>query len=470
LLANLASTAAEPPAGGQLVDHLERFFRLRQPLVTGDGLLIAVSGGTDSTALLWGMARLAQRRAIDLHAAHLDHGLDAGSAGRAAGVARLCTRLGVPLHAERCDVAGRRRRGESPEAAARRLRYGFLERQRRALGARWLLTGHHADDQAETVLLRLIYGSGLGGLGGIAEHRGTILRPLLDLPRSALAEALAAIGVRPLEDPTNRNLGVPRNLVRHRLISTLEPRWPGLTGDLTAVARAARGARRRLDAVVERETGMRREAGRVSLDRAALRRLPDILWPFALARAGRLAGLPYPPGRDARGELRRQLAAEGEIGCDLGDGWRWRSVGDRLRLEPAAGPHCPRPFCRTFRAPGEVEVPELGIRMRLQPSPPRPWMLRGAAERTGLGLRLRPGEPVTVRSRRPGDRIRPLGCDYRRRLKEVLIDRRVPRPERDRLPLLEVGGRIVWVPGVTVDHDSRLAPGLQVWLAEIERT
>ncbi len=470
MLANLASTAAEPPAGGRLVGHLDRFFRLRQPLAAGDGLLVAVSGGTDSAALLWGMTRLARRRAIDLQAAHLDHGLDAGSAGRAAAVARLCARMAVPLRAERHDVAGRRRRGESPEAAARRLRYGFLERQRRALGARWLLTAHHADDQAETLLLRLIYGSGLGGLGGIAERRGSILRPLLDLPKSALAAALAETGLRPLEDPTNRDLGVPRNLVRHRLIPALEPRWPALTGDLTAVARAARGARRRLDAVVERETGMRLAGGRVSLERAALRRLPDALWPFALAHAGRLAGLPYPPGRDARAELRRQLAAEGEIGCDLGNGWRWRSDGGRLRLEPAARHRRPRPFCRTFRAPGEVDVPELGIRMRLQPSAPRPWMLRGAAERTGLGLRLRPGEPVTVRSRRPGDRIQPLGCGYRRRLKEVLIDHRVPRLQRDRLPLLEVGGRIVWVPGVTVDHDSRLAPGLQVWLAEIETT
>ena len=97
-------------------------------------------------------------------------------------------------------------------------------------------------------------------------------------------------------------------------------------------------------------------------------------------------------------------------------------------------------------------------------------MLRGARDRTGLGLRLEPGERVIVRSRRPGDRLRPLGCAHRRRLKKVLIDHRVPRRNRDRLPLLEVGGRIVWVPGVTVDNDCRLAPGLQVWLAEIEST
>ncbi len=435
-----------------------------------DRLLVALSGGVDSTALLWGMTQLAKRHDLEIHAAHLDHGLDPGSASRAAAVARLCARLDVPLRTERLGVAARRRAGESLEAAARRVRYRFLERQRRALDGRWVLTAHHADDQAETVLLRLIYGSGLGGLAGIAERRGRIVRPLLDLWRRQLVAALGAAGLCPLEDPTNGDLSVRRNLVRHRLIPALEPGWPSLAGDLRAVARAASGARRRLDDVVEAQTGMRLEDGRVSLDRAALLRLPAILWPFALARAAHLAGRPYPPGRDARRELRRQLEAGAEVGCDHGDGWRWRSRNGRLRIEPAPKPERSRPFRRTFAPPGEVEIPEVGLKLRLAPSTQQAWMLRGAADRTGLALRLRPGEPVTVRSRRPGDRIRPLGCDHRRRLKEVLIDRRVPRRQRDRLPLLEVRGRIVWVPGVTVDHDCRLAPGLQVWLAEIENT
>ena len=438
-------------------------------LASGDRLLVAASGGGDSTALLWGMKRLAERLPIEVHAAHLDHGLDPGSAGRAVAAARLCARLDVPLRAARRDVAAERRAGESLEAAARRVRYGFLERQRRALDARWVLTAHHADDQAETLLLRWIYGSGLPGLGGIAERHGNLLRPLLDLPRRQLAATLAAIGLRPVEDPTNRDPGQPRSRVRHRLIPALEPLWPTLGRDLPAVARAARGARRRIDGVVEAATGMRREAGRVSVDRAALAALPEPLWPFALARAGRLAGLDYPIGRDARRELRRQLDAGAAVGCDQGEGWRWRSAGGRLVLEAAAPPDAPTPFCRSFAAPGQVELPELGLRVRLRPAERQAWMLRGAADRAGLGLRLRPGETVTVRSRRPGDRIRPLGCAYRRRLKDLLIDRRVPRRQRDRLPLLEVGGRIAWVPGVTVHHDCRLSPETQTWLAEIER-
>ncbi len=464
-------TAAAASIGGRLlVEHLERFFDRHRALDEGDRLLIAASGGADSTALLWGLRRLAHLRLFEIHAAHLDHGLDAGSPGRAAATARLCAQLGVPLRSGRRDVAGERRGSESLEAAARRLRYRFLDEERRELGARWVLTAHHADDQAETLLLRCIYGSGIAGLGGIAERHGRVLRPLLDLRRRQLAATLSEIGLRPVEDPTNGDLSVPRNRVRHRLIPALEPRWPSLERDLSAVARAARGARQRLDVVVEAATRMRREARGVSVDRAALETLPGALWPFALARAARLAGLDYPAGRDARRELRRQLASGDAVGCDQGDGWRWRSAGSRLVLEAAATPTAPESFFRTFTAPGEVEIPEVGLRVRLRPTRQRPWMLRGAADRTGLGLRLRPGAAVTVRSRRPGDRIRPLGCSYGRRLKEVLIDHRVPRHERDRLPLLEVGGRIAWVPGVTVHHDCRLAPGLQVWLAEIERT
>ena len=466
------STAAIAAAAGtpQLVGHLDRFFRRRQPATPGDRLLVAASGGADSTALLWGMTQVASRLDIEVHAAHLDHGLDSGSGARSAAVARLCARLAVPLGRERRDLTCRRRSGESPEAAARHERYRFLERQRQRVGARWILTAHHADDQAETLLLRWLFGSGLAGLAGVAERRDRLVRPLLDLSRRQVASALEIARLTPVEDPTNDDLAVPRNLVRHRLIPALAPSWPTLVGDLTAVARAAGGARRRLETVAAAHTDLRLETGGASLARAALLRLPSALWPFALARAARLAGLIYPPGRDARRELERQLAKEGGVGCDQGLGWRWRSVGDRLSLERAPVPTRTDPFRRTFAAPGEVEVPELGIRVSLRRSRHEPWMLRGAANRTGLGLRLRPGERVTVRNRRPGDRLTPLGCDHRRRLKELLIDRRIPRRQRDRLPLLEVGGRIVWVPGVTVANDCRLAPGLQVWLAEIEST
>ncbi len=115
-------------------------------------------------------------------------------------------------------------------------------------------------------------------------------------------------------------------------------------------------------------------------------------------------------------------------------------------------------------------MPELGLRLRLRPARFEEWMLRGETDRAGMRLQLRAGERVTVRNRTPGDRIRPLGCNHRRKLKDLLIERRLPRQRRDRTPLLEIAGRIVWVPGVTVDEGCRLAAGDEVWLAEIEAT
>src|SRR5436853_5830650 len=207
-----------------LLHRLEGFFRTLRTavdLAPGDGVVVAFSGGPDSTALLWGMSRLAPRLSLRLFAAHLDHAMDPGSAARAAAAAVLAARLGVPLIAERRDVPSARQPGESHEAAARRHRYAFLEETRQRLGARWIATAHHRDDQAETVLLRLLFGSGLAGVAGIRPVHGAVVRPLLALPRAELLAAVTAAGLTPVDDPTNRLPGVPRNRVRHQLLPAL---------------------------------------------------------------------------------------------------------------------------------------------------------------------------------------------------------------------------------------------------------
>ncbi|HUP42706.1 MAG TPA: tRNA lysidine(34) synthetase TilS, partial [Thermoanaerobaculia bacterium] len=196
----------------------------------GDLIVVAFSGGPDSTALLHGLARLAPERGLRLLAAHLDHGLDAGSGGRAAAARRLAGRLGVECVVARREVAALAAPGESPEAAARRVRYRFLEEVRRARRGRWIATAHHRDDQAETVVLRLLQGSGVPGLAGIQPVRGRVVRPLLELGRAQLAAALEADhrgALDPVEDPTNRDLRRPRNRVRRALLPALEAAEPG---------------------------------------------------------------------------------------------------------------------------------------------------------------------------------------------------------------------------------------------------
>jgi len=454
-----------------VLQTLEVFFRHEAPLDPGDGLVVAFSGGPDSTALLWGMSRLAARRGLRLHAAHLDHAMDAGSAGRAAEAVRLAARLGVPLICEGFDVLAGRRPAESAEAAGRRVRYDFLERVRRQLGARWVATAHHRDDQAETVLLRLLFGSGLEGLAGVRPVRGTVVRPLLALPREALLAVVAAAGLAPVEDPTNRDLGVPRNRVRHRLLPALAAAEPDLAPRLARLAARADAAGAALDRRFACSLPVRSVEGGVAVEWRAVEGLPAAVRPFAFAWLHRRAGAPYPAGGAARGELFRQLAARRLAASDCGGGWRWEVCGELLILRRAEAERERVPdFTYTLEAPGELYIPEISVRMHLCRRAVEPWMFAGSPHRAGLALPLAEGDRVTVRNRRPGDRIHPLGASGSRRLKAVLIDRRVPRLARQRLPLLCVGERVAWIPGVAIDQRFRLHGHATAWVAEVATT
>jgi tRNA(Ile)-lysidine synthase len=431
-----------------LLDALAAFFRDEAPLARGEGVVVAFSGGPDSTALLWGMSRLAAERGFRLAAAHLDHAADAGSAGRAEAAGRLAALLGVPFLVERTTgrtgaLAGRP--GESPEAAGRRARYEFLERTRQALGARWIATAHHRDDQAETVLLRLLFGSGLAGLAGVRPVHGAVVRPLLSLPRARLLDAVAVAGLAPVDDPTNRILSVPRNRVRHRLLPALaaETGDPELPARLARLGTRARSAARAIDRLLSGRLAVVPAEGGIAVGRAAVEALPEGLRPFAFAWLHRRAGAPYPAGEAARAELLRRPAAARERVAD---------------------------FTYTLGIPGELEIPEIAVRMRVSRRAVEPWMFQGSPHRAGLALPLTEGDLVTIRNRRPGDRIHPLGGRGSRRLKEVLIDRRVPRHVRERLPLLCVGERIAWAPGVTIDQRFRLAGHATAWVAEVATT
>lgn len=453
-----------------LLATLASFFRDVAPARPGDSVLIAFSGGPDSTALLLGLTELAPRRGLRLLAAHLDHAADPGSRERATAAARAAARLGVECVVERREVAALARagaRGESPEEAARRVRYDFLEEVRREHRARWVATAHHRDDQAETVSLRLLQGSGIEGLAGIRARRGRVVRPLLGLSRTELRRALEAAGEVAIDDPTNRDRSIPRNRVRHDLLPALETADGPLAERLARLAAAAAGARTALNrrlAEVLRPEGV--PGGGVAVDRAAFEALAPSLTPHALSLLHRRAGAVHPAGRAARTELSRQLAAAAAsgaastgAGCDLPGGWRWET-SDRLLVLRRRSQPIPR-FSYTLSVPGTLELVELGLALRVRRQPVAPWMFRGSRHRAGLALPLAPGDRVVVRNRRPGDRLHPLGAPGHRKLKDVLIDRRIPRHLRDRLPLLCVGERIAWVPGVTVDEAFRLPDDLR---------
>jgi tRNA(Ile)-lysidine synthase len=484
---------------------LDGFFR-RLPLTRGERLVVAFSGGGDSTALLWGLARLAPGWGVQLVAAHLDHAMDAGSAVRARRAAALSLQLGVPLVAARREIAARRARGESLEAAARRVRYEFLEEVRRACRAGRVATAHHRDDQAETVLLRLRFGSGLRGLQGIRPVAGTVVRPLLDLPRAALRQAVAAAGLVPSDDPGNRDPRQPRGRMRRRVLPALARAEAAahrqalavaeaeLTATLARLAARAQRALPALDRRLAAEIGLASggagaaeiglaSGGAAAADRRRLRDLAPGLLPHALAVLHRSAGAVFPPSRAAAGELKRQLRrvpadpSGRSPACDCGGGWRWQASGDEVwlrRATPGDAPgRAPReafpPFTYTLEVPGELAIPEIAAILRVSRLPFAAWMLRGAPLWAVLVLPEEAAGRVTVRNRRPGDRLRPLGAPGSRKLKDVLIDRGIPRWRRDRLPLLCWAGEIAWVPGVTIEHRFRLTGQMSVCLAEILR-
>ncbi|HVF58707.1 MAG TPA: tRNA lysidine(34) synthetase TilS [Thermoanaerobaculia bacterium] len=342
-----------------LTTTLERFFEERAPLAEGEGVLVAFSGGVDSSALLLGMAGLAARRNFRVHAAHLDHGMDAGSAVRAAAAARTAEGIGVPFLQERREVRRLRRGGESWEEAGRRVRYGFLEEMREAVGARWIATAHHRDDQAETVLVRMRQGSGVTGLGGIRAVQGRVVRPLLEVSRAVLAAAVRGAGIAALDDPTNRDLAAARNLVRHRLLPALAGEDPEVAARLAGLAAAAQRAEgaiaRRLAPLLDGTTAV---PGGVAVRAGELFALPDALLPFALAALHRRAGAPHPAGGAARRELLRQLGRGARVGCDCGRGWRWERRRELLVLRRAAAataPRAPSAFAYTLGAPAHPE-------------------------------------------------------------------------------------------------------------------
>ena len=503
-----------------LLEGLQTFFAT-VPLGRGERLIVAFSGGGDSTALLWGLSRLARGWGVEIVGAHLDHAMDGGpggSAARAAQAAGLARRLDVALLSARREVAALRRPGESLEAAARRIRYRFLEEARRDCRARYVATAHHRDDQAETVLLRLRFGSGLRGLAAIRPVAGTVVRPLLAVPRATLRQAVAAAGLVPAEDPGNADLRQPRGRMRHRVLPALARAeaaadgamptpWRNLSEVLARLAdrtqRALPALDRRLDAAlglpVSSQSPSRSPShsssvppSAIAVDGDRLAALPPPLLPYALALLHARAGAVYPPSRAAAAELLRQLSAAGcaagpqqieapgiepsqigprrigrraRVGCDCGAGWTWYLDGGRR--EDAAGDDAAAAFTYTLEVPGERPIPEIAQTIRVSQGPVEAWMLRGAPHRAGFALPLAEGGRLTVRSRRPGDCIRPLGSPGRRKLKDVLIDRGIPKAQRDRLPLLCWAGEIVWVPGVTIEHRYRLTGQATACLAEL---
>ncbi|MFQ5894302.1 MAG: tRNA lysidine(34) synthetase TilS [Nitrospinota bacterium] len=437
-------------------------------LEPGMGVLVGVSGGADSVALLRALAALREECRLRLSALHVDHGLRAGGREEARFVRRLSAELGVEFAAAKAAVRSRWRRSEeSLEEAARRARYACFREALARTGAQRLALGHQADDQTETVLMRLLDGTGLAGLGGIPPVReGWLIRPLLERSRAEVELFLREGGWDWLEDPSNRDLRFRRNRVRHLVLPWLGENYNPRVGQaLVRLARQARETEESLEEGVralERLHTERQGEGLLVRDLAALSKAPAALrfrlWRRALAVAR--GGL--------RGVTERHLRALDGLALGgapagilpLPEGMQARRSYGRLILEAketgARGPQAPGPL--PLPEEGEVHWPELGWSFRVRKG--RGPGTRGEAgdpSRAHLDADLL-GAPLMLRTRRPGDRFHPLGAPGPKKLKDFFIDRKVPRPERDRTPLLAAGEEVAWVVGHRISERFKLRP------------
>ncbi|HEU5195433.1 MAG TPA: tRNA lysidine(34) synthetase TilS, partial [Methylomirabilota bacterium] len=397
---------------------------------------------------------------------HVDHGLRPDAAADADFVRALGVRLGVPVDVERVQVGA-----GSVEAAARTARYAALESWAARVGAARIAVGHTLDDQAETVLMRVLAGAGVRGLAAIPPVRGRIIRPLVEIRRAALREMLSAQGLAWVEDPTNRDPKFRRNRIRHELLPVLEASYE--TDVVPALARVARLAResvealdraaalelQRLIAIEQQKRGTLLGCPAptdITLPRAALAALPDSVAAEVLRQAAARLGSRAPLRAWAHRGLRRVLAPAAPRRPFRLGGVRVEVSGDRIRVGGGPGPAL---LPRALSVPGRLELPEIALALEARLRQAAGYELPRGAARVAFDAAGLP-RTLAVRSRRRGDRLVAFGGGERR-LKTLLIDAGIPRWERDRLPLIEAAGQILWVVGLRRAAAAPITPKTQ---------
>jgi tRNA(Ile)-lysidine synthase len=420
----------------------------------GGPALVAVSGGLDSIVLLDLLHRtIGDRR--ELVVAHADHGIHPDSALVADRVAVFAAGLGL-----RCEV-GRLQLGPAAgETSAREARYRWLFALLERVGAAVVFTAHHADDQAETVLMRALEGSGPAGLSGMRAVSGAVVRPLLRYRRGDLARYARARALPVWVDPANSDPSHLRSWIRGDLLPAIRKRLPQVDDRIRRLAAQAARERAALDAVLDLLPGLdpRPEDGGISVAAAPLAAYDSALAHTLIIAAARRAGFPMGPGRAARA---RRLAVEGASGREvpLGGGWRAERSFDRLRIVRSAIATDAGVLPLAGRR-GEAQWGEWRISWRPDTTPERQDRSSRTAWFSSDGL--------VVRSWVPGDKVRPLAGAGRRPVVRCFQDARVPRRSRAEWPVLAATDLVVWIPGVC-RSDALLPPaGAEALRVDVE--
>lgn len=409
-----------------MLSHVERTIREHGLLDRGDRVLCAVSGGPDSMALLHTLWELRDRLGLQLAVTTVDHGLRPEARAEAELVAARARDLGVEWRPLAVDVRGARAARSSPSTSwqdvARELRLGALEEHARAIGANKIALGHQADDQAETILFRILRGTGVRGLAGIPYRRDLFVRPLLDADRAQILTYLRRRSIPFVEDPSNRDARFARARLRHQVLPALRAENPRLGEALRALAADA----------------ARLTSGAVAAPEAT----PD--GPPLTRRAA----VVVERLRRARGGTRRVDVAGAKVEI---------SYGQVTWLPARSAAAEPAPEVVTIVAPGDYGWAG-GACVAIREGA----AVEGAAS---FDAELLP-RPLRLRPIRPGDRMRPRGGRGSRKLSDLLIDAKIARPLRHLLPVLTTfDDEILFVPGLRPAELARPRAATRRWLS-----
>lgn len=438
-------------AENKLVGAIERSLS-RVGVLPGSSLLIGLSGGADSVALTCALLDLRERLGLKIAAAHLNHRIRADESDRDEEFVRdTCARLGIDLVVERAEGLAS---AANLEERAREVRLAFLGRVADRAGADYVVLGHHRDDQAETVLMRLMRGAGATGMAAMSERGpGRLLRPMLAISRAEIRDYLVARSIPFVEDSTNSSPDILRNRIRAELIPMLERDYaPGLSVRLVELAGEMRSLDELVGSIAARELdAMRTQAG--ALDVSGFGALNPAVQAVALRlflseRMGSLRGISRAHVEDL---LHLTLGGGPSDSIDLPRGWRAEREYQFLRLVHSSaqpGELARSRFSVAIAADGITIVEAAGFKFAASTvaashaSMPESLSVAvfDAAKIADTGL--------IVRNYVQGDRMRPIGMRGTRKLHDVFVDRKLPRARRERFPVVTVGDAIAWIPGI----------------------
>lgn len=438
------------------------FIRGQNLILAGDKLLVAVSGGADSVCLLHILARHRNEFGVEIHAAHLNHQLRGNeSDADATYVSDLARKLGVPATVERRDVASYRK-GGSLEEAAREVRYGFLADVAEKLDAAKVVTGHTCDDHIETILLHLLRGSGTTGLCGLQPRsafpypekscRLELIRPLLKITRQETMGYCRRHRLTPRTDSSNESLSFLRNRVRLELLPLLRDYNPGIDRALLRLADIAGDD----ISFIEQQASLlwqdlvQKDGDVLYLDVNKMLTLPRALQRQVFRKAV----------KQLRGDLKDVEAEHIEAMIEslskpagkrfhLPDGLTLSTEYGRLVMTATPASVCPLPLIKgtaSINIPGQTDLPGWRVTADV--------VEKSVSRNNGLTASFdfdKVGKKLIVRRRRPGDRFQPLGMSQTKKLQDFMVDAKIPRSWRDRVPLVSSARQILWVVGWRMD-------------------